>query len=448
MSIISSLLQRFAPQIIAFRRDIHAYPELGWLEYRTTSKIAELFQSLGYEVMLGERAIHAPSRLTPPSPDLCARHKARAIIQGARPNLVECMGDGLTGLWVDITFGKKNTDAPPHVTTQPEQPVLAFRFDMDANGIEESTAPEHMPVAQGFASQNGAVMHACGHDGHVAMGVGLGLALHALAQEGTDLQGTVRLIFQPAEEIGQGAKAMVAAGVMQSVQEVYGIHVGIQAQKPGTLIGGTTHFLANTTFEVTFEGQSAHSGLAPQEGRNALLAATTAIQGMHSIARHGKGETRINIGQLEVHGAPNVVPCKAFLVGETRAVHAHINGWMMEEVQRICQGAAHMWGCSYEFRPIGACVNGFSHVALAEQVCEVAQNMPCFETIVSSEKFMASEDFTWFLEEVQKNGGQGTFIQLGVSLCGGHHNSSFDFDEAALLRGVELLLRIIDNKLR
>ncbi len=445
MDSIQYLVQQWTQAMQAFRRDIHAFPELGWLEYRTTSKVAELFMGLGYDIVLGAEAIHAHSRLTPPSSDKCARHKARAIIQGAQPALVERMGDGLTGLWVDIPLGDDSHGAPTG-------PLIAFRFDMDANSVEESHEPEHVPMEQGFVSHNGAIMHACGHDGHVAMGIGLGLALHAWRQKHTELglpplHGTVRLIFQPAEEIGQGAKAMLAAGAIQEVQEVYGIHIGIQAQRPELLIAGTTHFLANTTFEVLFEGKAAHSGLAPQEGRNALLAATTAVQGMHSISRHGQGETRINVGQFEVQGAPNVVPCKAFLVGETRAVHCPINTWMTEEAQRICEGAAHMWGCTAHFTVVGSCINGFSDIALAKEVCDIAQTMPCFDTCLPTEKFMASEDFTWFLDAVQKQGGQGTFIQLGAKLASGHHSQAFDFDEGTLSRGLELLLRIIQKKL-
>ncbi len=442
MQSVEQLIKNLAQEVIAFRRDIHAFPELGWLEYRTTSKIAEVFLNLGYEVHLGAEAVHAPSRLTPPHTDVCSREKARAIIQGALPNLVERMGDGLTGLWVDIPLGKPTDDTA----------IIALRFDMDANNVSECQDAAHYPAAHAFQSQNGALMHACGHDGHVAMGVGLGLALHALRTQGEEdgamsLHGRVRLIFQPAEEIGQGAKAMLHAGVLEGVTTLYGVHLGIQACEAGTLICGTTDFLANTTFEVTFKGRAAHSGLAPQEGRNALLAATAAVQGMYSIARHGKGETRVNVGLLQVKGAPNVVPCEAFLVGETRAAHSHINTWMTEEVQRICQGAAHMWGCTCTFVPIGACVNGYSDASLAQEVAHIAQDMPCFTHILHTEKFLASEDFTWFLKDVQSRGGQGTFIQLGVNLVGGHHNSSFDFDEEALLRGLELLVRILCKKL-
>ncbi len=445
MHTMESLLHSLAAQVIAFRRDIHKYPELGWQEYRTASKIIELFQSLGYEVCLGEQAVQDTARLTPPTQEQCAREKARAIIQGANPALVERMGHGLTGLWVDIPLGKGKRG-------ENKGPLVALRFDMDANELKESAQKTHVPTAAGFQSQNTVCMHACGHDGHVAMGVGLGLILHALRTQAQlynaeHLCGTVRLIFQPAEEIGQGAKAMLAAGAMVDVDFLYGIHLGIQAQDPSTLICGTTDFLANTTFEVTFEGRAAHSGLAPQEGRNALLAAATAVQGMHSIARHGKGLTRVNVGQLQVQGAPNVIPSKAFLVGETRADDTDINTWMCEEAQRICQGAAHMWGCTCTFSCIGTCVNGYSDMPLAQEVFTMAQSMPCFDRVLLSEKFLASEDFTWLLQDVQQRGGQGTFIQLGVQLCGGHHTSSFDFDEAALMRGLELLARLVWQKL-
>ncbi len=442
MESLQQLFASLSEKVTAFRRDIHQYPELAWLEYRTTSKIAEVFTSLGYDIAMGEKAIHAPSRLTPPSEDACARAKAKAIIEGAHPRMVERMGDGLTGLWLDFPF-----------TSDGEQgPLIAVRFDMDANKVKESSDPTHKPAAEGFSSQDSTAMHACGHDGHVAMGVGLGLALHALRTSpekfnAHNFKGTIRLIFQPAEEIGQGAKAMLDAGVMHGVTELYGIHLGIQACEAGTLIAGTTHFLANTTFEVTFTGRAAHSGLTPEEGRNALLAASVAVQAMHGITRHSKGATRVNIGQLHVYGASNVVPSKAWLTGETRSTEKDVNVWMAQEAERMCQAAALMWDCQSYFVPIGVCLNGFSDEVLAQEVCDVAHSMACFEKVLLTEKFMASEDFTWFLEDVQQRGGQGTFIQLGVDLCGGHHNACFDFDEPALMRGVELLTRLLCRKL-
>ncbi len=439
---MQSLLLSLAPQIIAFRQDIHRHPELAWLEYRTTSKIAEIFENLGYEVNMGHKAIAPHARLTPPSPTTCAREEARAIIEGAKPEHIALMqqdGGGLTGLWFDIHLGHKTTC---------EKPIIAFRFDIDANEVQEEMLEKHLPAKKHFSSQHQGIMHACGHDGHAAIGVGLGLMLHHMQAELENAPEalTVRLVFQPAEEIGQGAKAMLEAGAMNNVVEVYGLHLGIQAQKEGTLIAGTTHFLANTSFEVNFIGTPAHSGLAPHEGNNALLAAATAVQGMHAIPRHGKGQSRINIGELHCTGASNVIPANAWLAGETRGIDAEINAWMTANAKRICQGASSMWNCSHTFTVMGNCVNGFSDVSLAQEVLQVAKKMPCFDTLIEQDKFWASEDFTWFLQDVQAHGGRGTYIQLGVCIKGGHHTACFDFDEEALMRGVELLTRIVLNK--
>ncbi len=442
-------LKALAPYIIAFREDLHRHPELAWLEYRTTSKIAEVFEDLGYAVMMGRDAIVPEARLTPPSPKQCAREEARAIIEGAKPKHIARMqeyGGGLTGLWVDIPLGHCAKQA----LTAERAPIIAFRFDIDANEVQEQMQGPHVPALKHFASQHNGIMHACGHDGHAAIGVGLGRMLHALREEWAQSSSsfiknplTVRLIFQPAEEVGQGAKAMLKAGAMDNVHEVYGLHLGVQAQQPGTLICGTTHFLANTSFEVSFTGTPAHSGLAPHEGNNALLAATTAVQGMHAIPRHGQGESRINIGSLHCDGAPNVIPAHARLVGETRGINAAVNAWMTENARRICHGAAMLWQCSHDFTTIGTCVSGFSDISLAQEVQKVASGMACFDTIVEQEKFWASEDFTWFLQDVQARGGRGTYIQLGITGKGGHHNSCFDFEEHALLRAVELLTRIV-----
>ncbi len=449
MQNITNLCASFYAQLSAFRRDLHTYPELGWTEYRTTSKIIDFFEKLqtecnehvSYKIVMGSDAIDADSRLTPPSVQSCAKDKARAIIQGAKPNHVSCMGDGLTGLWVDMHFGKN---------IKINSPVIALRFDIDANNVKESSCLSHFPCKEGFVSQNEGLMHGCGHDGHTAIGIGVAQVLHHLREKLQNTDRIIRLIFQPAEENAQGAKAMLVAGVMENVTTLYGIHLGIQAKNPHTLICGTTHFLANTTFEVTFEGKAAHSGLSPQEGKNALLAASSAVQALYAISRHGEGQSRVNVGQMHCFGAPNVVPAKATLCGETRGLTAQINDWMQQEAERICQASASMWNCTHTFNPIGHCVDGYSDAPLAQEVLHMAKSMPCFTNILLNDKFWASEDFTWLSQAVQKNGGQATYMQLGVEWGQknrGHHTECFDFDENALLRGVELLARLVISKI-
>ncbi len=425
-------LKSIAAKIIEIRRNIHKYPESGWNEYRTTSYIATFLQELGYEINMGTKAIKPESRLAPPNPEQCAISRQRAIAQGADPVLVQQMGDGLTGLWLDI--GNANRG-----------PIIALRFDIDAISSVESSDASHTPQQEDFASCNHGYMHACGHDGHVAIGLGLALILHDIRHE---LNGVVRLIFQPAEEVGQGAKAMLDAGVMQDVQELIGIHLGVQAKDSETLICGTTDFLAVTSFELSYSGKAAHAGLAPQEGNNALMAAVHATQGILSISRHGHGETRLNIGQfMVVDGAPNIIPAKVWLAGETRGIDSNLDSWMQDEVLRISKAAAQMWDCTYEFKRVGTCLGGYSDKELAQDVYEVAQSMPCFKNIILNARFLASEDFTWLLQDVQERGGKGTYIQVGVNLCAGHHNEKFNFDESGLMRSVELLARLVMSKM-
>ena len=118
-----------------------------------------------------------------------------------------------------------------------------------------------------------------------------------------------------------------------------------RASRSGDLVCGTDKFLATTNFEVFFTGQSAHAGLAPHEGRNALLAACTAVTNLLAIARHGQGASRINVGEMHVNETPNIIPAKAWLRGETRGENGDINGYMLAEARRVVDGAARMHGC-------------------------------------------------------------------------------------------------------
>ena len=428
-----------APLIVALRRDLHRHPESGWKEYRTASLAARHLLDLGYEVTMGADAVCAGARLTAPDPATCARERRRAVAEGAEPELVARMGDGLTGLWADLICpGPTATDEGPG-------PLVALRFDMDANELLEIDVPEHLPVREGFASRHAGAMHACGHDGHTAMGMGLAAVLKTLRP---CLRGTVRLIFQPAEEEGLGAAPMAAAGAVDGVDRLFGLHLGIQAAHTGDLICGTTDFLATTTFNIQFTGRAAHAGIAPQEGRNALLAACTATQNMHAISRHGDGASRINIGQFAAGDASNIIPAHATIIGETRGVTSAINNYMMDEVARMSEAAAQMWGCRSRLHRTSECPSGASSPELVDVVERVAHDMGGFRNIVHTRGFWASEDFTWLMNRVQEHGGHATYIQLGTDRPAGHHTRRFDFDETALASGMELLTRLVVDSLK
>ena len=426
------------PRLTALRRHLHRHPEPAWGEYLTASLVARALQDAGFRLTLGANALRPSARPRQPEAAFCTAQSGRALNEGADPTLVACMAGGLTGLWGDLDL-----DSPG--TPEDERgPLVAFRFDMDANaGITEATDKDHFPAAQGFASCHTGCMHACGHDGHVALGVELARLLGGLRDElSRHLSGRIRLIFQPAEEEGEGAPGMVAAGAVDGVSRLFGIHLSMQAGDSGTLVCGTTHFLATTNFEVFFDGRAAHAGLAPQEGRNALLAACTACTAMLGIARHGEGASRINVGEMRGGEAPNAIPAHAWFRGETRGENSDINGFMMAEVRRMVQGAARMHGCTARLFCQSYCPGASSHPELTALVGRVAEEMGGFTQILPQAEFRASEDFCWFMNKVEEDGGQAVYLQLGADRPSGHHTPRFTFDESVLPRGVELLARL------
>lgn len=425
--------------LVRVRRDLHRHPEPAWTEYRTAALAAQTLEECGFAVRVGQDALLPQARPRRLDPAAVRREQARAAAQGASARWLERMPDGLTGLWGDMELSEASAQ-----TEDDAGPLIAFRFDMDANaGICECREADHAPAAEGFASCRDDAMHACGHDGHVAIGLGLARLLADLRPElAARFRGRIRLVFQPAEEEGEGAPGMAAAGAVDGVSRLFGIHLSMQAGDSGSLICGTTQFLATTNFEVFFDGRAAHAGLAPQEGRNALLAACTACTALLGIARHGEGASRINVGEMRGGEAPNAIPAHAWFRGETRGENSDINGFMMAEVRRMVQGAARMHGCTARLLCQSYCPGASSHPELTALVQRVAEEMGGFSRIVPQAEFRASEDCCWFMNKVEEDGGQAVYLQLGADRPSGHHTPRFTFDEDVLPRGVELLARL------
>jgi aminobenzoyl-glutamate utilization protein A len=360
-----------------------------------------------------------------PTPDVLKKHMERAIAQGADPGVVAQMAGGMTGLVATLR--------------RREGPTLALRFDIDANDLDESQEGNHRPYREGFASVNPGAMHACGHDGHAAAGLGVANILMQLKDR---LSGTVKLIFQPSEEGSRGAAAMEAAGVLEGVDYIFGGHIGIKARHLGDFICGAREFLATTKLDVTFTGRPAHAGMSPEEGRNALLAAATCALNLHAISRHGQGASRINVGSLHAGQGRNVIPAHAVLQLETRGVTTSIDGFMAQEARRIIEAAALMYAVDYKAECAGATQGGESSPEMAEMARTVAQEMGCFENILGVTSFGATEDFSHLLTNVQKRGGKGTYVQLGADISAGHHHSCFDFDEKVIAYFSEFMARV------
>ncbi len=423
---IREMVDRIAASVVANRRDFHRYPESGWTEFRTAAIIAAKLQELGYAVKMGEQAVARDAMMgVPPAAEL-ARHMERAVRQGARTELVQKMAGGLTGLIAELKCG--------------EGPTVALRFDIDANDIQEAQEEKHFPFREGFAAENAGVMHACGHDGHAAMGMAVAEVLAGMKDR---LKGTVRLIFEPGEEGSRGARAMVAAGAVEGVDYILGAHIGFQAKKTGQLICSTGKFLATTKLDVTYTGKAAHSAAAPEEGNNALLAAATCALNLHAISRHGQGATRITVGTLVAGQGRNVIPPNAAFGMETRGETSELDEYMDRKARRIIAAAADMYECQHKVEQVGGTKSGESSPDMMARVKAIAATMPAFTDLVEYSSFGATEDYSHFMTIVQRSGGSGTYVMIGSDLAAGHHNNYFDFDESILVPGAELLVRTV-----
>ena len=418
---VERIADEIEERIIGYRRDFHRYAEAGWTEFRTASLVARRLTELGFEVEVGRQVVKDEDRMGLPAPEVLEQHWQRALEQGGDPGFLSAMKGGFTGVVGVLRNG--------------EGPTIGLRFDMDAVDVIESRDSEHRPVREGFASVNDGAMHACGHDGHTAVGLGVAEVLTKLKKE---LRGTVKLVFQPAEEGVRGAKAMVGAGVVDDVDTMLGHHL-YSGWPVGEIRPGRDNYLATTKFDAIITGAPAHAGGKPNEGRNALLAAATAVLNLHSISRHKEGATRINVGRLNAGTGRNVVCPMAHLVVETRGATTELNDYVYEHAVRVLHGAATMHDCSLEIKAMGSAQSAVSDPELAERVEKLALGLDGF-SIRKPETGGGSEDFTYMMTRVQENGGLATNVGMGADLGGwGHHTAEFDFDERALRMAVELL---------
>ena len=429
MHTLAQDLKALFPQLIAWRRDFHHFAESGWVEFRTAAKVAEILDHLGYDLAMGRDVVDADSRMGLPDDTTLAEAFARARQQGAPEKWLGAFEGGFTGIVATLQTGRPG-------------PTLAFRVDMDALDLDEARDNDHLPFREGFASCNGGMMHACAHDGHTTIGLGLA---HLLMQYREQLNGTIKLIFQPAEEGTRGARAMVAAGALDGVDYFTAIHIGTGVPA-GTVICGSDNFMATTKFDVRFTGVAAHAGGKPEEGRNALLAAAQAAIGLHSIAPHSEGASRVNVGVMQAGSGRNVVPASALLKVETRGESEAINNYVFARAKAVIDGAAAMYGVSSELRLMGAATSSTPSPAWVNYLREQAQQVAGVEQAIDKVKAPAgSEDATLMMARVQQNGGLASYMVFGTTLSAGHHNEKFDFDETVMLIAIETLARTALN---
>jgi len=421
---IDALTDAMAPKLVAYRRDFHRYAESGWLEFRTASLVARRLADLGFEVQVGRDVMRDEARMGLPELATLDAAWERALAQGGDPVYLKALAGGFTG----VVGVFRNGDGP----------TVGLRFDMDALALQESAAETHRPAREGFASVNAGAAHACGHDGHTALGLGVAEVSMVLRDS---FRGTVKLIFQPAEEGVRGAKSMVEAGVVDDVDVLLGLHL-YGRWNLGEIECSRSNFLATSKFDALIKGEPAHAGGDPQAGRNALLAAATAVLNLYAIPRHRQGATRINVGKLIAGEGRNVICPEARLVIETRGATTELNDYMVERATRVLTSAAAMYDCAVDVIAMGSAPLAESDKALGERVEAVALSIGGF-SLHPSENGGGSEDYTYMMRRVQERGGLATHIGLGADIgAGGHHTATFDFDERALVDAVKLLAAV------
>jgi amidohydrolase len=371
-----------ADELIAIRRDLHAHPELGFQEFRTAGIVAERLGELGYEVMTG-----------------VGKTGVVGLLQGGLP------GDH----------------------------TVLLRFDMDALPIqEENDVP--------YRSQTPGVMHACGHDAHVSIGIGVATLL---ARHQHRLPGTIKLMFQPAEEIVDGAMSMIRAGVLDEpkVDVALGLHVSSTHPTGTAVVRSGAMMAAADEIHIVVHGRGGHAA-HPEETIDAVLVASHIVCALQTIvARNLDPEETgvVTIGSLHAGEAHNVIAETATLRGTIRAFSHAARDLMHRRVHEVATGIAATFGATVNInlrRGVDPTVNA---PAPTEVVYRVASEILGQERINTTYRTTGGEDFSAVLTRVP-----GNFFFLGArdddrGLNYPHHNPRFDIDERCLPQGVAIL---------
>ncbi len=377
-------IKEIEKMIIDWRRDFHQFPELSFQEYRTGDVIADELRSMGLEP------------------------KVKV---------------GKTGLTADLKFGNG--------------PVIGLRADMDALPIQETSG---LP----FSSQNDGVMHACGHDGHMAMLLG---AAKALTQKENQYNGTVRFIFQPAEEGEGGARYMIEDGCLEGIDEIYGIHVwnyqpvGEVGVKDGPVLA------AADMFDIKIKGIGGH-GAAPQGTVDSVVVASYLVQALQTIVSRNTNpleSTVISIGKINGGNNFNIIADEVSLSGTARAYSEENRNLIKTRMEEIIKGVEKTYNANITFDYKDGYPPTINHVGPTQKVLKAAEKvvgdkagMPYLS--------MGGEDFAYYLKEKP-----GCFFFVGSApneqelFETPHHCSHFTMDERALLVGPSIYLNLLDN---
>ena len=416
-------------QLINIRRELHQFPEEGWTEFCTTAYIVKYLRELGYEVLLGEKVVSRKDCLGR-DPKLVAQAIETAKERGVCECLLNEMQE-LTGCCAVLDTGRPG-------------PTVALRFDIDCNNVQESGADTHRATAEGWASKRPGLMHACGHDSHISSG----LAVARWVMDHKDeLNGKLKIVFQPAEEGVRGAAAVAASGIVDDCDFFLSSHIAMMA-KTGEIITSPVGFLCTTKYDITFKGRPAHAGIEPNAGRNALAAACHCVTQLLGIPRHGSGMTRVNVGRIVAGEGRNVIPVNAKLVMEVRGETGDINKFMATETENIVQGVAKSFSVEYNIEKMGEAVDLFNDKELVDMLDDVCSKTEGVTKVLHEVNFGGSEDATILARRVQEKGGKAAYFVLGSDRAGGHHTAEFDIDESSLDIGMKIYAEMLKRLMK
>lgn len=420
-------------EIIQDRREFHKYAETSWNEIRTSARIAEILENIGVStILMGKEAVSIATLRPPASLSEQRRQEnmQRALRQGARKDLVE-KTEGYPGV-----AGIIDTERPG--------PVIALRFDIDCLPYEEEYLPHDRVITEKFRAVNPNCVHACGHDGHTAIGLELA---RRIVHHRQDYCGVVKLLFQPAEETTLGAQSMVDKGLLDDVNYFLAVHLALSAENiplPSHSIAcGVRDFMSNHRLDVTFHGKAAHPCGAAQEGHNALLGACSAALNLHCIAPHEKGLCRVNVGKIQGGVCSNTIAPECTISLEYRGQYREVSDYLKKRVTDILDGTAKTYELTYTCVDHGEVPAGRSDYALMDLVQEEAGRVAWFEKIYYEGNLGGTDDAAVMMNRVQENGGLGVYIGIGTDITAPLHNPRFDFDESCLDPAAALLEGLI-----
>ncbi|MGH1354477.1 MAG: M20 aminoacylase family protein [Thalassovita sp.] len=372
-------------EITAWRRDLHAHPEIMFDTIRTAGVVADKLREFGCD----------------------------DVIEGI----------GRTGV-VGVIKGKQNGSGK----------VIGLRADMDALPIDEQTGLD-------YASKTPGAMHACGHDGHTAMLLGAAKYL----SETRNFDGTVIVIFQPAEEGGGGGKVMCDDGLMDrwGIQEVYGMHnwpgqpLGKFAIRPGPF------FAATDVFEVMFEGKGGHAA-KPQDGIDTTVMAAHAVQALQTIASRNADpvdQLVVSVTSFRTNSETfNVIPQKVEMLGTVRTLSPEVRDLAEKRIAEICQGVAATFGGTVEVNYIRNYPVMVNSQEQTEFAASVARNVS--GTCDEAPLVMGGEDFAFMLEE-----RPGAYILVGNGDTAMVHHPEYNFNDEAIPAGCSWWAEIVEQRM-